>query len=531
MSHPSAGADVPSGPGEDRAIAPADGPGSAEQLAAGVRAAAASLHALLLLAPAPAAVVDVHKIQTPLAELAERIAAAEAVVAFAGHFSSGKSTLLNSLLGLHLLPTDDLPETGVACYIRAGDRAMAVVRDSHSEPVPLEPARLADVVRTASGNGQARPGLDTIDRVEVSLDGGRVPPGAVFVDTPGINETTMATVRARQALDQADLVCFVVNSRQPLGVIEQRFLDDLWDRLGDQGVVVVVNAYLREDTAPVWEHYLETTGARVRHRVAEALGADPVDTVVVSARALHHDPATFGGPELRALLGELPARAAASRAHRAGREIRPCLHDLVAAIASEEQRLGEAHDALAAATAQWEGRLAEARQAVATVSAECFARHLGTIDNLVATTSFNTPGHAASVPVIASMMHSISWYCERLADELLMALYVRLAPPPGLLSPGSPLHASLRRLLAPATVPPAWPAQHLSAAWAVAVAGGSARDVVARIQPVVVEIVTAAWAARVLGDRPAVPDERFHRGLIEVEQQLRALALTNDWSL
>jgi hypothetical protein len=55
--------------------------------------------------------------------------------------------------------------------------------------------------------------------------------------------------------------------------------------------------------------------------------------------------------------------------------------------------------------------------------------------------------------------------------------------------------------------------------------------VVARTQPIVVEIVTAAWAARVLGDRPAVPDERFHRGLIEVEQQLRSLALTNDWSL
>jgi len=495
------------------------------ELAAGVRDAAASLHALLPLAPAPAATLEVHALGAQLAGLAQRLSAPDAVVTFAGHFSSGKSTLINSLLGLHLLPTDDLPETGTACYIRAGENGLATMKDGRREVGPLEPARLADVLRASAGGDEAvRAALDRVERVEISLDGGRVPPGVVFVDTPGINETPTATASARQALEDADLVCFVVNSRQPLGLIEQRFLEGVRDRLGDDGVIVVVNAYLREDTVAAWEHYLRTTGERLRYRVSEVLGADLLASVVVSARALHHEPATFGGPELRALLGELSARTSASRAHRAAGRLSSCLEGLASAISTEQERLGRADASLPAATAEWEERLAEARRTIANVASACFARYLAIVDNLVATTSAQTPGQAAAGAVIAAMMRSITWYCERLADELLTGLYVQLSPPPGLLGAGSPLHASLRRLLTPTAVPLAWPVPHLSPPWAVAVAGGSARDVVARAQPVVVEMVTSAWSARVLGARPVAADEHFHRGLEEVEQRLRSIA-------
>src|SRR4051812_49887513 len=43
-----------------------------------------------------------------------------------GHFSCGKSTMLNMLLGRDLLPTGDLPETGVPCELRSGPFAQAV---------------------------------------------------------------------------------------------------------------------------------------------------------------------------------------------------------------------------------------------------------------------------------------------------------------------------------------------------------------------------------------------------------------------
>src|SRR5262245_3525347 len=61
-------------------------------------------------------------------ESADRLAVEEVTVAFGGRFKSGKSLLVNGLIGRDLLPVNVEAETGAPCFIRRGgaDSAFAV---------------------------------------------------------------------------------------------------------------------------------------------------------------------------------------------------------------------------------------------------------------------------------------------------------------------------------------------------------------------------------------------------------------------
>jgi GTP-binding protein EngB required for normal cell division len=103
-------------------------------------------------------------------------------VALFGRVSSGKSSLLNALLGTDLLPVGVNPITTVLTKLRYGKALKAAVayRDGRSELIPIE--ELARLV-TEQGN----PGnLRNIVRAIVELPSPRLKRGILLVDTPGL---------------------------------------------------------------------------------------------------------------------------------------------------------------------------------------------------------------------------------------------------------------------------------------------------------------------------------------------------------
>ena len=67
----------------------------------------------------------------------------KSIVAFGGSFSSGKSSMINSLLGKRLLPTEITPTTAVATYVvRGKPQALLVNRDYFIHRMPLEAVHL-----------------------------------------------------------------------------------------------------------------------------------------------------------------------------------------------------------------------------------------------------------------------------------------------------------------------------------------------------------------------------------------------------
>src|SRR5690606_28160527 len=84
-------------------------------------------------------------------ELAAKAATGEVRVAFCGHFSAGKSSLVNVLCGAELLPASPIPTSANVVTIRYGEleRARIVNREGREQWVALE--ALAAACRDGDG--------------------------------------------------------------------------------------------------------------------------------------------------------------------------------------------------------------------------------------------------------------------------------------------------------------------------------------------------------------------------------------------
>lgn len=189
-----------------------------------------------------------------------------------GEFSSGKSFLLNALLGrfryeqiagreqiVGLLATDINPSTATITELEYApeSEAYAYHDDGRVERIPLD--RLSQFVAVASSVGDAgaihdavKDEKDAPSRVLVKVDSPFLRRGFTVADTPGLASINPAHRRATlQFLPNADAVLYLIDTQQPftegdasfLGIIRQH-LDtifivqtkiDLWDQTGADG--------------------------------------------------------------------------------------------------------------------------------------------------------------------------------------------------------------------------------------------------------------------------------------------------------
>jgi len=122
------------------------------------------------------------QIRSSLLATAAAIAGNPVRVVFGGHFSSGKSTVINALLGRSLLPTSDYPETGVPCVITSG-KANRVEVMSAGRPVELPFTRdaIAHEVSLVDDDGEYRERIRDIDQVNVELVENAPPDGVEWI--------------------------------------------------------------------------------------------------------------------------------------------------------------------------------------------------------------------------------------------------------------------------------------------------------------------------------------------------------------
>jgi len=155
-------------------------------------------------------------------QLAAKLETGKLTIAFCGHFSAGKSSLVNALCGARLLPSSPVPTsanvvtiTGGAPAARAAlrgpDGAMGEARD-----VPI--GELADYCVDGEG-------VSTIDvTYPIPLLGDEL----ALVDTPGVDSTDAAHRAATEsALHLADVVFYVTDYNHVLSDVNFRFLRTL----------------------------------------------------------------------------------------------------------------------------------------------------------------------------------------------------------------------------------------------------------------------------------------------------------------
>jgi ribosome biogenesis GTPase A len=103
-------------------------------------------------------------------------------IAFCGHFSAGKSTMINRLCGYPLLPSSPIPTSANIVQIRSGVPGAQLLRRSDGGEKRTETIGLEELAQAAR-NGE------TVESVAISYPIPFLGEKTVLLDTPGIDST------------------------------------------------------------------------------------------------------------------------------------------------------------------------------------------------------------------------------------------------------------------------------------------------------------------------------------------------------
>ncbi|WNS73963.1 dynamin family protein [Bacillus sp. DTU_2020_1000418_1_SI_GHA_SEK_038] len=138
-------------------------------------------------------------------DLAFKLDKQEYSIAFCGHFSAGKSSMINKIIGENLLPSSPIPTSANLVKIKSGeDYAKVIFKEERPRlyPAPYD----YNQVKSYCKDG------DQIHSIEISYSDTSLPKNAVIMDTPGIDSTDDAhRIATESALHLADLVFYVMD--------------------------------------------------------------------------------------------------------------------------------------------------------------------------------------------------------------------------------------------------------------------------------------------------------------------------------
>jgi hypothetical protein len=221
-----------------------------------------------------------------LDEVIGRLTEGRFTVAVVGEFRTGKSSLLNALLGDDVVPTDVVPTTAAVTRVTYGVEPRAVVHfaDGRTEAVPG--GRLADYVTRGDDQG-AR--AATVREAVVHHPAPFLMNGVDLIDTPGLNDHRAMTEVTLGVLPKADAAVLAVSALAPLSEATRAALEGhlLTSDLGRVLFVVTQTGRLDDPSQ----------GDRVVRYVADALA----EKVVGRARAEYGE----GSPEFDAYLRKI----------------------------------------------------------------------------------------------------------------------------------------------------------------------------------------------------------------------------------
>lgn len=181
----------------------------------------------------------------PLLDPADRLRAAQSAaglheplrLAVVGRVSTGKSTLVNALVGRRVAPTDAGECTRLVTWYRYGapDRADLHLRDGTTVALSVGAAAQPDAWGVPS---------DAVERIEVRLTSGPLR-DLVLIDTPGLETLTVenvaatrrAVVGSQDAAGQADALLYLIGDTTRIHDVE--FLSEFRAASGGSGASAV----------------------------------------------------------------------------------------------------------------------------------------------------------------------------------------------------------------------------------------------------------------------------------------------------
>uniref|UniRef100_A0A7U4DKM6 Dynamin family protein n=1 Tax=Geobacillus sp. (strain Y4.1MC1) TaxID=581103 RepID=A0A7U4DKM6_GEOS0 len=182
------------------------------------------------LAPWLKKIIDVHDIfiahgdetnAKKAKQLLEKAANEQFAIAFCGHFSAGKSSMINALLGEPLLPSSPIPTSANLVKVKSGQESIRVFY-KHEPPAEYEPPYDLELIHAQCKDG------DAIEFIEVCRQTASIPNGVVIMDTPGIDSTDDAhRLATESALHLADVVFYMMDYNHVQAELNFQFTKEL----------------------------------------------------------------------------------------------------------------------------------------------------------------------------------------------------------------------------------------------------------------------------------------------------------------
>ena len=149
-------------------------------------------------------------------------------ILFAGEFSRGKSTILNAIAGENILPAKQTPCTGMITMISNGTPSGVTVHYEdgrpHKELTVKEFCEEYELKTKDQGVDQDR--FSGIDRAEIKYPIDWLGEGVELIDSPGLKDEPLRTMRTVNYLEKVDAVVMVLSAAQPFTEDEMKFIRD-----------------------------------------------------------------------------------------------------------------------------------------------------------------------------------------------------------------------------------------------------------------------------------------------------------------
>lgn len=277
-------------------------------------------------------------------QLARKLSNHEFGIAFAGHFSAGKSRMINNLCGAELLPSSPIPTSANLVRVHAGREEYARVYFKEGKTRKYLAPYDYDMVRSFCRDG------DQVTVIELSHRSLTLPEQVVVMDTPGIDSADDAHRMATEdAIHMADVIFYVMDYNHVQSELNFTFTREL-TKAGKEVYLVVNQIDKHREGELSFATFAESTS-----NAFKGWGVEPAGIFFTSLKELNHPENQFS--ELQSLMW---------------RRIDNRSQLLVESVYASLQKICDEYQAEIEAQGEAEG--AEAKAALAALSEEKLAQ-------------------------------------------------------------------------------------------------------------------------------------------------------------
>ena len=166
-------------------------------------------------------------------QLQEKLKGNEITVAFCGHFSAGKSSMINALMGSEVLPSSPIPTSANVVKIKTGEKG-ACIYLKDGEPIDFIGEYDLGELKKYAVNG------DEVETIELHHPSNLLNIPVSILDTPGIDSTDDAhKVATESSMHLSDAIFYMMDYNHVQSEVNFQFTRELKDR--GKRVFLIVN--------------------------------------------------------------------------------------------------------------------------------------------------------------------------------------------------------------------------------------------------------------------------------------------------